>query len=44
MGVDIAPRIEILSVVDPPAREAGVKVEDVDSLVAKLKELGFIKS
>lgn len=44
LGVDIKPRIEIVSVKDPPVREAGIKVEDVDSLVAKLAELGFVKS
>ena len=41
LGVDIAPRIEILSVEDPPVREAGSKVADVDELLAKLKEKGF---
>ena len=41
LGVDIAPRIETISVVDPPVREAGIKVETVDDLVAKLKEQGF---
>jgi len=41
LGVDVSARIEILSVEDPPVREAGAKVEDVDELVAKLKEKGF---
>ena len=41
LGVDVAPRIEIISVEDPPVREAGAKVADVDELVAKLKEKGF---
>jgi len=41
LGVDIAPRIEILDVSDPPVREAGSTVADVDELVAKLKEKGF---
>lgn len=41
LGVDVAPRIETVSVVDPPVREAGVKVETVDDLVGKLKEQGF---
>jgi len=44
LGVDISPRIEVLSVVDPPVREAGIKVEDVDSLVGKLQDQGFIKT
>jgi len=41
LGVDISPRIEVLSVEDPPVREAGSLVADVDELVAKLKEKGF---
>jgi electron transfer flavoprotein beta subunit len=40
LGVDPAPRVEILSVEDPPERKAGGKVENVDDLVSKLKELG----
>jgi electron transfer flavoprotein beta subunit len=39
-GVDIAPRLETLKVVEPPKRSAGIKVADVDELVAKLKALG----
>lgn len=27
---------------EPPARQGGGKVEDVDSMIAKLKELGAI--
>jgi len=41
LGVDTAPRIDIVSVEDPPVREAGSKVGDVDELVSKLKEKGF---
>ncbi len=41
LGVDTTPRIEVLSVEDPPVREAGAKVADVDELLAKLKEKGF---
>ena len=41
LGIDITPRVETLSVEDPPVREAGIKVETVDDLVAKLKEHGF---
>lgn len=41
MGVDVAPRVETISVEDPPVREAGIKVETVDDLVGKLKEQGF---
>ena len=39
-GVDIAPRLKTLKVAEPPVRQAGIKVADVDALVAKLKELG----
>ena len=41
VGVDLTPRIEVVSVEDPPVREAGITVEDVDDLVGKLKEKGF---
>ena len=36
-GVDVAPRLEIVNVSEPPEREAGVKVETVGELVEKLK-------
>ena len=39
-GVDIAARLETLKVSEPPKRSAGIKVADVDELVAKLKALG----
>jgi electron transfer flavoprotein beta subunit len=42
-GVDITPRLTTLKVVEPPKRTAGVKVADVDELVAKLKALGVAK-
>jgi len=41
LGVDIAPRMEVLSVEDPPVREAGSVVADVDELLGKLKDKGF---
>jgi electron transfer flavoprotein beta subunit len=42
-GVDIAPRLEVLAVNEPPAREAGIIVESVAELVDKLKnEVGVI--
>jgi electron transfer flavoprotein beta subunit len=37
LGVDVAPRIKTLKVQEPPKRGAGVKVPDVATLVAKLK-------
>ena len=39
-GVDTAPRLKTLKVGEPPVRQAGIKVADVDELVAKLKALG----
>ncbi|ARU17591.1 electron transfer flavoprotein subunit beta/FixA family protein [Croceicoccus marinus] len=39
-GVDIAPRLKTLTVAEPPVRQAGMKVADVDELVAKLKNMG----
>ena len=37
LGVDVAPRIKTLKVSEPPKRSAGVRVPDVATLVAKLK-------
>jgi len=42
-GVDVTPRLTTLKVVEPPKRTAGVKVADVDELLAKLKALGVAK-
>ncbi|OWQ96690.1 electron transfer flavoprotein subunit beta/FixA family protein [Sphingopyxis witflariensis] len=39
-GVDTTPRVKTLKVSEPPVRSAGVKVADVDELVAKLKAMG----
>jgi electron transfer flavoprotein beta subunit len=39
-GVDTAPRVKTVKVSEPAARSAGIKVADVDELVAKLKALG----
>ena len=36
-GIDTAPRIELLSVELPAARQEGIKVESVEELVSKLK-------
>lgn len=43
LGVDITPRISIVSVEDPPVRQAGSIVADVDALISKLKEGGHVK-
>mgnify|MGYP001042143080 CR=1 FL=1 len=37
LGVDVAPRLTTIRVVEPAGRSAGVKVADVGELVAKLK-------
>jgi electron transfer flavoprotein beta subunit len=39
-GVDVTPRLTTLKVVEPAKRSAGIKVADVDALVAKLKDMG----
>ena len=39
-GVDTTPRVKTLKVSEPPVRQAGIKVADVDELVAKLKAMG----
>jgi electron transfer flavoprotein beta subunit len=36
-GVDIAPRLKIVKIAEPASRKAGIKVESVAELVAKLK-------
>lgn len=41
-GVDITSHQEVISVEDPPVRQAGKKVESVEELVAKLKEAGLV--
>ncbi len=37
LGIDVAPRLTIVSVEEPAARAAGIKVADVSELVDKLK-------
>merc|ERR1719203_1667035 len=37
IGVDLAPRLQILKVEEPPVRAGGKKVESVDELLDKLK-------
>jgi electron transfer flavoprotein beta subunit len=41
-GVDTAPRLTVLKVVEPSKRQAGVKVASVDELIDKIKETGVI--
>ena len=42
LGVDVTPRLKVVTTTEPPARAAGVKVGSVDELVAKLKSDGVI--
>ena len=37
LGVDVAPRLKVLKTVEPPKRQAGIKVASVEELVGKLK-------
>ncbi len=41
-GVDVTPRLQIVSTTEPEARKAGEIVGSVDELVAKLKEAGAV--
>ena len=41
-GVDVTPRLEIVSTTEPEARSAGIIVGSVDELVEKLKEAGAV--
>merc|ERR1719244_48976 len=41
-GVELKEHHKILGVEDPPTRSAGVKVEDVDSLISALKDAGRV--
>lgn len=41
-GVDVAKRLKTVKVEEPAARQGGGKVEDVDGMISKLKELGAL--
>ena len=41
-GVDVAPRLKVLKVTEPPKRAGGIKVTDAADLVAKLKTAGVL--
>ena len=34
-GIDVTPRVNVLKVIEPPKREAGIKVENISELVRK---------
>ena len=42
-GVDVARRLETVKVIEPPKRQAGIKVGSVDELVDRLKGVGIAK-
>jgi electron transfer flavoprotein beta subunit len=42
-GIDIAPRLHILEVREPPKKRSGVRVADAKELVGKLREAGFVR-
>ncbi|KAF1344569.1 electron transfer flavo protein subunit beta [Delphinella strobiligena] len=41
-GIDVSARLKTVKVTEPPARQGGGKVEDVDGMISKLKELGAL--
>ena len=41
-GVDGEARLKTVKVEEPPPRKGGGKVEDVDGMISKLKELGAL--
>ncbi len=41
-GVDVAGRLTVLKVAEPPKRSAGIKVETAADLAAKLKSAGVL--
>ncbi|SFA90116.1 electron transfer flavoprotein beta subunit [Poseidonocella pacifica] len=41
-GVDVAPRLEVVSTTEPAERAAGIMVGSVDELIGKLKEAGAL--
>lgn len=41
-GIDATPRLKTIKVEEPPQRKGGGKVEDVDGMISKLKELGAL--
>lgn len=42
LGIDLTKKLEILKVEEPPLREPGIKVANVDQLIEKLKDLKAI--
>jgi len=42
LGVDLAPRLKVVKVTEPPKRSAGIKVDTAADLVANLKTAGVL--
>jgi electron transfer flavoprotein beta subunit len=42
LGLDVAPRLKVVKVAEPPKRAGGIKVETAADLVAKLKTAGVL--
>jgi electron transfer flavoprotein beta subunit len=42
LGVDVAPRLKVVKVTEPPKRSAGIKVETASDLVSNLKTAGVL--
>ena len=42
LGVDVAPRLKVVKVTEPPKRSAGIKVETAADLVSNLKTAGVL--
>ncbi|GAM87333.1 hypothetical protein ANO11243_053560 [Dothideomycetidae sp. 11243] len=41
-GIDLTKRLKTVKVTEPPVRKGGGKVDDVDGMISKLKELGAL--
>jgi electron transfer flavoprotein beta subunit len=41
-GIDLTQRLKTVKVTEPAPRQGGGKVEDVDGMISKLKELGAL--
>lgn len=42
LGVEIKPHLKVVRVEDPPKREGGAKVESVDELIDKLRNVAKV--
>ena len=42
LSIDLSPHLTVVSVEEPTKRSAGIKVENVQQLVGKLKSVGLL--